>query len=385
MDCPGLEEHLKRQPRASTKTKRTSDTIVSPLKKVPRLSDQSTASESRVKGKGREVTKSRSPSLSHTPFVLNMLRKPAPFPLDLDSMGPSKTVTPLSSSSRKTWPRDFYVCEVVEGLKCLAEKMDLGKLSQYSTFLVVFPAVKYNKTQMANTQLILDRAGSILRNRFVKYGKAPKGTWKAFRAQLPKSILDKSFVDRQAIQELEDANSMSGNSGDEDHAGLIDKPAGPLHLDDDLDNSDSNDSFAYTGNRCEFCDERLDFELSQTLQNMRTALQKHSQPDPMPGYPNHHKVKSFTITIEYCQRHRVKAKIFPTAHHQGWPFNIDFLRLYDHVLLLRPHVKILLEYGNIKNSAFYQDIMTTFAPGTSTAAASGIAGQWASFKGHGAG
>ena len=191
-------------------------------------------------------------------------------------------------------------------------------------------------------------------------------------------------MDHQAIQDLEDASPTSSDSGDElrnmDHS-LTDEPAVLLHLDNDLDSSDADDS----GNCCEFCDEPLDFEPSQTLKDMRAALQECSQPDPMPGYPNHHKVKSFTITIEYCQRHRVKAKIFPTAHHQGWPFNIDFLRLYDHVLLLRPHVKILLEYGNIKNSAFYQDIMTTFAPGTSTAAASGIAGQWASFKGHGAG
>ena len=265
-DCPGLEEHLKRQPRAFTKTKHASDAIVSPLKKAPRLSDQSTASESCEKGKEREVVKSRSPSPSQTPSVRSMLRKPAPFPLDLDSVGPSKTITPLSSSSRKTWPRDFYVCEVVEGLKRLAEKMDLGKLSQYSAFLVVFPAVKYNKTQMANTRLILDRAGSILQNQFVEYGKALKGTWKAFREWLPKTILDKSFTDHQAIQDLEDASLTSDNSGDElRNVDYGDAPAVPPHLDDDLESPDSDDSDTHTGNYCEFCDELLDFEPSQTL------------------------------------------------------------------------------------------------------------------------
>jgi hypothetical protein len=383
-DCPGLDEQLKRQPRVSTKSKRTSDTLVSPLKKAPRLGDQSVASESREKGKGKEVAKSSSPSPTYSPFVHGTFRKPAPFPLDLDPVA----VTSVSSSSHKAWPRDFYVCEVVKGLKHLGEKMDSEKLSQRSTFLVIFPAVKYNKTQMANTRLILDRAGSILRNRFVEYGKAPKGTWKAFRAQLPKTILDKSFAGHQAIRELEDASSTSDDSGDElrnvDH-GPTDKPAVPLHLDDNLDTSDSDDSHTHTGDRCEFCDERLDFEPSPTLRDMRTALQERSQPDPMPGHPNHRKVKSFTVTIEYCQRHRVEAKVFPTAHRQGWPFDIDFSRLYDRVLLLHPHIEILLEYDNVKKSVFYQDVMATFAPGTSTAAASGAAGQWASFKGHGAG
>lgn len=200
--------------------------------------------------------------------------------------------------------------------------------------------------------------------------------------------MDKTFADCQAIQELEDASSTSDDSGDElrnvDHS-PTDEPPVPLHLDDNLDTFDSDDSYTHTGDRCEFCDERLGFEPSPTLQDMCMALQEHSQPDPMPGYPNHHKVKSFTVIIEYCQHHQVDAKVFPTAQHQGWPFDIDFSRLYDHVLLLHPHIEILLEYDNVKKSVFYQDVMATFALGMSTAAASGAAGQWASFKGHGAG
>ena len=112
---------------------------------------------------------------------------------------------------------------------------------------------------------------------------------------------------------------------------------------------------------------------------MRAKLQHHSQPDPIPRYSNHRKVKSFTVTIEYCQHHHVEAKVFPTARRQGWPLDIEFSRLYDHILVLYPHVAILLEYDNVKKSVFYQDVMATFAPSTSTA------GQWASFKGHGAG
>jgi len=381
-DCPGLDTQLKCQPRASTKRNHTSDTLVSPLKKAARLSDQSAASESRDKGKGKEVVESRSPLLTHTPFVRNVLRQPAPFPLDLDSVSPSKAVTSVSSPSLKAWPRDFYVCDVVKGLKNLAEKMDSKKLSQHSAFSTIFPGVKYNKTQMANTQLILDHVGAILQDQFVEYGKVPKATWKVFRAQLPRTILDKSFVDHQAIQDLEDIISTSDDGRNVDHG---DELAVPLHLEENLDTSDSDDSHTPTGDCCEYCDELLDFVPSKTLQDIRMALRSHSQPDPLPRYPNHRRAKSFTVTIDFCCHHHVEAKVFPIALRQGWPFNIDFSRLYGHVLLLRPHVEILLEYDNVKNSVFYTDVMATFAPGTSTAAASGIAGQWASFKGHRAG
>lgn len=125
-DCPGLDEQLKHQPQVSTKSKCTSDTLVSPLKKAPHLGDKSVASKSREKGKGKEVAKSSSPSLTYSPFVHITFRKPAPFPLDLDPVA----VTLVSSSSHKAWPQDFYICEVVKGLVRLAKKMDSERWSQ---------------------------------------------------------------------------------------------------------------------------------------------------------------------------------------------------------------------------------------------------------------
>jgi hypothetical protein len=105
----------------------------------------------------------------------------------------------------------------------------------------------------------------------------------------------------------------------------------------------------------------------------------------MPGNPGHRKAKSFTVTIAYCLRHRLEATVFPTAQHQGWPTDIDFAKLFDRALLLRKHLQRLLDHNIIRYNEFYMDEMRSFAPGTSTAAASSAAAQFASFKGHGAG
>ena len=371
---------LKLQPRTSATSKRAAETLVSPLKKAPHLDNQSTASQY-GKGKQKEVDTVivNSPSLRPNPVAfastLTSSRKPAPFPMD------------VSSTSPKAWPQDFYVCRVVEGLDTINTKMDNNRVTQYTAFAITFPDVKYNKTQMVNTRLILKRAGPVLRHRFVGYGQTPKGTWRAFKSILPPTILDKFFSDDQAIQDLEELESDSSNCGDDinsdNDSGLDNTAQSPINLDGD--DSSSDDSDAYTGERCSFCDERLDFIPSNTLLDMRASLQSQSKPDPIPGNPYHRKAKSFTVTIDYCQHHRLESDVFPTARSQGWPTDIDFSTLYGRVLTLHSDLKPLFEYDTVQDNEFYEEVMKAFAPGTSTAAASGTAGQWGSFKGHGAG
>ena len=118
---------------------------------------------------------------------------------------------------------------------------------------------------------------------------------------------------------------------------------------------------------------------------MRASLQSQSKPDPILGNPYHRKAKSFTVTINYCQCHRLESNVFPTAHSQGWPTDIDFSTLYGRVLTLRSDLKPLFEYETVKDNEFYEEVMKAFAPDTSTTAASGTAGQWGLFKGRAAG
>jgi hypothetical protein len=403
-DCPGLDDELKLQPRAMSKNKRAAATVVSPMK-APRLDSYSTAPETIRKDEPRAtdiVINSRSPSpvaptlpllaRGKTPSVSSQPRGLAPFPLDLGPLAKHSK----STTSQKAWPRDYHVCEVIEGLKLIGSKMDKGG-SQSAAFAEVFHGAKYHKGQMSGTRRILSRAGAILQDRFDNFGRSSRGTWKAFKAYLPNSIADKAFSDEQAIRDLEEAGSkreedvdendieitspcinglsLRGNSGLQNHGHDVDETSSQI----------SDESDLYDGPRCSFCDQALDFSPSDTLISMREVLQDQSKPDPIPCNPGHRKAKSVTMTLEYCERHRLEADIFPIAQTEGWPVNIDFSKLHARILALDNCLRPLLMHENIKDNEFYQAVQETFAPGTSLASASGINGQWTSFKGHGAG
>lgn len=220
VDCPGLEEELNAQPRASAGGKRTANPLVSPIKKVPRLDHDSLEVQVTRKGKEKEITvisRSPSPTLASTSSThktispsVNPVRL-RPFPLNIRFA--SSSSASVSSTSHKAWPRDYHVCEVITGLDAIKKKMDNERLSQYAAFGKVFPGVKYNKGQMSTTRTILSRAGSILQQHFEDHGMTSHGTWRAFRAFLPQNIVDKVFSDTKAIRDLEDA--MSDDDDDE--------------------------------------------------------------------------------------------------------------------------------------------------------------------------
>lgn len=148
---------------------------------------------------------------------------------------------------------------------------------------------------------------------------------------------------------------------------------------DILDNSDVSDQ--YTGPRCSFCDEPLNFTPSDTLVSMCNMLQSQSRPDPIPINPDHCKA-SFVITIEYCQRHCVEGRILPHAQSKGWVTNINFSKLFSHVIALKSSLCTLLLVDNTKNNEFYKAVQKSYDPGTSTTVASSAGGQYAVFKGH---
>ena len=81
----------------------------------------------------------------------------------------------------------------------------------------------------------------------------------------------------------------------------------------------------------------------------------------------------------------MESDILPIAEHEGWPTVLDFMALYECVLQFDHYIWPLLEFELTGRNEFYKEVMKSFAPGTSKAAASSIGGQWHSFKGHGAG
>jgi hypothetical protein len=376
VECPGLDKEIKLQPRLSTRNKRAADDLVSPIKKVARVDVESAPSQSGGKGKEKatEIIIINSPSppaqLSMSTFV-PQTRPPksvAPFPLDLPE--------PNFSKARKSFPRDYYVSEVIEGLRVMSQKMDADRISQRVAFSVVFPGVKYHKGQLSQTRTILTRAGDKLRRRFRKYGTTSDGTWANLKALLPKTILDKGFTDDGSIRALEVSEDDYSDGA----------PKQVIRFDDGNfsdDTSISSDE-SHSGPQCPFCDEYLKREPSDVLVNMLNVLLPKSTPDPSPSNPNHHKAKG-SATIGYCSRHRMESDIFPTAEREGWPMVLDFAALYERVLQLDHYLRPLLEFELTDRNEFYKEVMKSFAPGTSKAAASSIGGQWHSFKGHGAG
>jgi hypothetical protein len=176
-----------------------------------------------------------------------------------------------------------------------------------------------------------------IQQRFINYGEVSKGSWCSFKAKLLKTILDKFFSDDQAIQDLKnDESTDSANNEEFDGEHMT-------GITDDCDDCASDCSHKYTGECCSFCDERLNFTQSQALVDMRASLQNCTVPDHMPGNPGHRKVKSFTVTIAYCNHHHLEATVFPTAQCQSWPTDINLAKLFDRALLLQKHLQRLLD------------------------------------------
>jgi hypothetical protein len=258
----------------------------------------------------------------------------------------------------------------------MSQKMDADRISQKVAFGVVFPGVKYHKGQLLHTCTILTRAGDKLQHQFHKYSATLDGTWANLKALLPKMILNKGFTDDEAIHALEVSEDNYSDSAPKQVISLD----GGNFFDDE---STSSNEF-HSGPQCPFCDEYLKREPSDFLVNMLNVLLHKSTPDPSPSNPNHRKAKG-SATIGYCSRHRMESDILPIAEREGWPMVIDFAALYERVLQLHYYLQPLLDFELMDQNEFYKEVMKSFAPGTSKAAASSVGGQWTSFKGHGAG
>jgi len=239
-DCPGLDDEIKLQPRTSSRNKRSADNLVSPIKKVPRIDQDSAPLQSKGKGKERMtdivdidssspsppprvsqnskgkgkakvtdiiVIDPASPSPPPPPRVPTEIQPNSkttkPFPLEHLLPESSRSHTSRLSGSRKAFPRDYYVVEIIEGLHTMNTKIDSERISQEAAFHVIFPGAKYHKGQLSSTRTILARAGDRLQRRFRKYGATSEGMWRKLKALLPKMILNKGFADDQAIRDLE--------------------------------------------------------------------------------------------------------------------------------------------------------------------------------------
>jgi hypothetical protein len=158
-----------------------------------------------------------------------------------------------------------------------------------------------------------------LKGRFVGYGMSASGAW-------PKFELALNGYDSDERGDSED--STSGSSSDSSNTG------------------DATCSGVRTL-MCPYCDEDFDFKPSRSLLKSQRELEAVTA-DPNFDNPGHQKVKSFTVYMDFYERHRFESGQ-QHAISSGWPTHIDFSMLFSRVTYYRTRLQSVLDTFIFKN------------------------------------
>ncbi|KAF7969422.1 hypothetical protein HWV62_27365 [Athelia sp. TMB] len=292
---------------------------------------------------------------------------------------PVSTQSKYKGKGRKhrQWPDNFYVCEVVDGLREVKEMKDRNKKSKLEdNFKAVF-GVPYKKTSEWKYRGWIDSDDKVLQDiiaGFVAQGSNDGALWTKFK--------EASEQHRAVLEKKKAHNDLDSSSGTESDPGA--GPFEPSHYPDYLDLSDSNSSPSDDSDGdlsdilCFFCDEPLPTRPTQALLDQASALELLTKPDPMPHNPRRRTASTFTIYQDYCARHRMEREELPFAHLEGWPETPDLSALFDRVVALRHQLdpNILATSHN----EFFSRTVKRFA-NVQTSHIHGIG----NFRGHGAG
>ena len=387
-DCPGLAEYLEKQPKGRSKRKRSADALVSPIKpKTARLNLGSNALQS------NQLI--QIPSQSPTPELLDINLSLSSHSLSGTSMATSSRSAPsrppqstaMSKGKQKRtisrWPHDFYVSEIVNGLDQLKAMKDANKKSNLVTnFQEVF-GLPYHKTTFAKYKGWIESDDEIIQDiieAFVSEGAVDDSLWPMFADAVKDRIAvleeenakenEMNTVDILDDVDADDAKSTSGSEGSE-----------CSHTHRHGDETDSDDEIT---TRCPYCDERLPSTPTQQLTDMRTALEKKSVPDPLPGNPDHRKAASFKVYQDFCTRHRLELEDLPLARSEQWPEDLDMAEVHNRVSRLRSHLCLLFDSKILEDNNFFKNAKEKYA-GIRRTRADGIDVQYGNFSGHGAG
>jgi hypothetical protein len=86
--------------------------------------------------------------------------------------------------------------------------------------------------------------------------------------------------------------------------------------------------------QCSICNDFINFEPSLKLLGMLKKIMAKSYPNPTPHNPGHCSGLSIHIYQPFCELHKFESIHPPLGVLSGWPKNIDFDQLHDHVLQL---------------------------------------------------
>jgi hypothetical protein len=429
MDCPGIEKELELQSKRPLGTKRAAELVVSPVKKAQRVGLTSTAA-----GKAHEksVTPLRSPSpipQNSSPIHPIESRKIIPLPSHRPSKTTSASHKSKSTSSAsttkatvRTWPIDFYICEIVHGLLTIRTKIDSDPSQTWKDLFPKVFGAKLVKSTFHKYRPMFDQAPDWLKSHLDNKGKVEEAKWPAFQKALraigsgclSEGDLTDSDSSSQEDRNLEEAmakarrrpvnTSTESDSSKQDSDVItnrhieefdqlakypsynvedpqVDKMVADTNnsiaaaeeaiRDDILSNDDSSVAL------CCFCDEPLPPVPSDELVDMLEALEDETWPDPSPSNPGHRDADSWRVYYEYCERHNFEVDDLPRAVQECWPRNIDLALLHERILMLRQ--PLLAVMADIQQHHFFLDAKSLYDSMPSNAC--GVKGEYAAFTG----
>ncbi|KAG2019946.1 hypothetical protein CC2G_005339 [Coprinopsis cinerea AmutBmut pab1-1] len=356
MDCPGIAQEYDQQPqRRPSGNKRSAHVMASPLQKAPRLANTPSATTlrpqplplSKVYSPSRSPSPPTSPSPVVAPAVVAPVHReplrPAPFPLTTPSIDvPMRSVVPKSvdrhvyypvhKKSNAVFPMDYYMCDVIDGLKHLKYLKDHKGQPVKSMFSKVFIGAKYVKSQHFNYRKHWSEPLSSLVKRYISYGKGRKGAFSLYMADFKRGASGTTSSESESSDESEvevvgsttnkgketEINRGDGDGDGPDGQGDDDAVSQP-YLRGDIDNDKGSNQL------CPFCDNPLPANLSPNLKCELERLVKQSTPDPLPHNPGHRSA-SFRLYIHFCAKHKHEGDR-PKAVAHGWPSTINFTSL----------------------------------------------------------
>ncbi|KAJ7174981.1 hypothetical protein C8R43DRAFT_849346, partial [Mycena crocata] len=365
-ECPGLAEHLSRQPRV-VGTKRGGQEIVSPMKKAAKTVQNTTISAA-----AQNLAPTIEPIIicdddsSPSPILTSLAMPTVPHrilptvPITSSGRVVPKIKVKSSKRAEREWIMDCSLTAWDNGWQEIRALMDTDRQkTESSEFGEVFVGHSYVKPTVAKYKKIFRELPEDIRSEFLAMGDVPSASFAhAMKAS-------RGYKAEPEFREPSPSSDNTNPPGSFPHLS-------PLNIVHDLPptsltapnikpepESDDEEGLSDPASLCSFCDEKLPLTPSSTLVAMREKLENNSRPSPLPHNQGHRSAHVANFA-SYCERHRLERDIFPVASARGWPFSPDFSSLFKRIMGLRSELTIVCEEPD--NSSFFRASREFYTP-----------------------
>ncbi|KAJ7212990.1 hypothetical protein GGX14DRAFT_393200 [Mycena pura] len=351
--CPNYNDFLIQQPR-----KRTGSALVSPPKKVARMSTDSAPIAAHrtpllLPPVPPPIAGQTSSSVEPPAIIYQPPPSLAPLPLPVSTVAES-----VNNSSVRHFPESFTVAEHDRAWVRYDEQQKIRTLGREKMWHELFPNSRFAKTTVGFWHKFYVGAPRAIRDHFIGLGAA--GSWTEFRTAvsayqkdgiLPQFLLAASHYPPAAppvapppisVQPLATLNDAEPSAAVTSHAEQPQSQSTPL---------------TSTYGLCDFCDTPYKVEPSAKLLQLRSQLFLISSLSPNVFNPAHRTLLSQSRLAVYCKQHETDAVLMPAARAGGWPEYINFASMLSRVDDLVPELQVILE--DLPSSVFFEDACST--------------------------